>query len=111
MPEPVQQDSPLLAAHRPAISHDFALIGSMMVLAACGLIYEYLLAHYAGRIIGAVETSIYGMIGIMIVAMGIGAFLAKWVNDPFRGFVWLEVSIGFVGGCAILIMATVLMWI
>ena len=106
MRHPVQQEADLLATPRPVLSDDVALIGSMMVLAACGLIYEYLLAHYAGRIIGAVETSIYGMIGIMIVAMGIGAFLAKWVKDPFRGFAWLEVSIAFVGGCSVLIMAT-----
>ncbi|MCZ6525377.1 MAG: polyamine aminopropyltransferase [Gammaproteobacteria bacterium] len=106
MRDPVQQETNFLATPRPVLSHDIALIGSMMVLAACGLIYEYLLAHYAGRIIGAVETSIYGMIGIMIVAMGIGAFLAKWVKDPFRGFAWLEVSIAFVGGCSVLIMAT-----
>jgi len=106
MRDPVQQEANFLATPRPILSDDIALIGSMMVLAACGLIYEYLLAHYAGRIIGAVETSIYGMIGIMIVAMGIGAFLAKWVKDPFRGFAWLEVSIAFVGGCSVLIMAT-----
>lgn len=108
MRDPMQQGTNLLATPRPVLSHDIALIGSMMVLAACGLIYEYLLAHYAGRIIGAVETSIYGMIGIMIVAMGIGAFLAKWVKDPFKGFAWLEVSIGFVGGCSVLIMATMM---
>jgi len=80
----------------------------MMVLAACGLIYEYLLAHYAGRIIGAMESSIYGMIGIMIVAMGVGAFLAKLIKDPYTGFAWLEVCIGFLGGSSILIMAGVI---
>lgn len=90
---------------RLVVRHDIVLIGSMMVLAACGLIYEYLLAHYAGRIIGAMESSIYGMIGIMIVAMGIGAFLAKWIQNPFAGFAWLEVGIGFLGGSSILIMA------
>ncbi len=90
------------------LRHDIFLIGSMAVLAACGLIYEYLLAHYAGRIIGAVESSIYGMIGIMIVAMGIGAFLAKWIEDPFTGFAWIEVSIGFLGGSSILIMAAMM---
>lgn len=89
-------------------THDRVLIGSMAVLAACGLIYEYLLAHYAGRIIGAVESTIYTMIGLMIVAMGIGAFLAKWVEDPFTGFAGLEVAIGFFGGCSVLIIASVM---
>lgn len=90
---------------RRLLGHDVLLIGSMLVLAGCGLIYEYLLAHYAGRILGAVESTIYAMIGIMIVAMGIGAFLARWVKCPFTTFAWLEVSIGLLGGCSILIMA------
>ncbi|MFQ3259666.1 MAG: spermidine synthase, partial [Pseudoalteromonas distincta] len=49
----------------------------MAVLAGCGLIYEYLLSHYAGRVLGSVESAIYAMIGTMIVAMGLGAFLAR----------------------------------
>jgi len=87
------------------LRHDIFLIASITILAGCGLIYEYLLAHYAGRIIGAVEGAIYAMIGIMIVAMGIGAFLAKWIKEPYAGFAWLEVGIGFLGGSAILLMA------
>jgi len=93
---------------RRLLGHDALLIGSMLILAGCGLIYEYLLAHYAGRILGAVESTIYAMIGIMIVAMGIGAFLARWVKCPFTGFAWLEVGIGLLGGCSILIMAGML---
>ncbi|MFV1984067.1 MAG: polyamine aminopropyltransferase [Thiohalomonadales bacterium] len=91
---------------RPYLRDDIFLIISMAILAACGLIYEYLLAHYAGRILGAVETTIYAMIGIMIVAMGIGAFTAKWIKNPFTGFTWLEVTIALLGSSAILIMAT-----
>jgi spermidine synthase len=87
------------------LGHDVLLIGGMLVLAGCGLIYEYLLAHYAGRILGAVESTIYAMIGIMIVAMGIGAFMARWVKCPFTGFAWLEVGIGLLGACSILLMA------
>ncbi|MCU7862075.1 MAG: spermidine synthase, partial [Candidatus Thiodiazotropha sp. (ex Lucinoma kastoroae)] len=87
------------------LGHDVLLIGGMLILAGCGLIYEYLLAHYAGRILGAVESTIYAMIGIMIVAMGIGAFLARWVKCPFTGFAWLEAGIGLLGACSILLMA------
>jgi len=32
---------------------DALLLGIMALLAGCGLIYEYLLSHYAGRILGA----------------------------------------------------------
>ena len=85
--------------------HDVVLIGTMGVVAGCGLIYEYLMAHFAGRILGAVEPTIYAMIGLMIVAMGIGAFMAKWVSSTYRGFAWLEVSIGLIGGFSVLTLS------
>lgn len=84
--------------------HDTALILIMGVLAACGLIYEYLLSHYAGRVLGAIETTLYAMIGLMIVAMGIGAFLARIFKSPFTAFAWLEVSIACLGAVSILIV-------
>lgn len=90
---------------RSRLQHDVVLIGIMAALAACGLIYEYLLAHYASRIMGAYETTIFAMIGIMIVSMGIGAFAAKWLPCPFTGFVWLELTIGLFGGACVLVMA------
>jgi spermidine synthase len=78
----------------------------MGILAACGLIYEYLLSHYAGRVLGAVETAIYTMIGLMIVSMGVGAFAAKLIRNPFLGFAWLESAIAICGVSCILLIAT-----
>ena len=86
--------------------HDILLIGTMGILAACGLIYEYLLSHYAGRILGTMESAIYTMIGLMIVSMGLGAFIAKLVKDPFSGFAWLEAVIAVCGVSCILLIAT-----
>ncbi|MCF6436575.1 polyamine aminopropyltransferase [Pseudoalteromonas sp. MMG021] len=80
----------------------------MAVLAGCGLIYEYLLSHYAGRVLGSVESAIYAMIGTMIVAMGIGAFLARWFKDAFTAFAWLESIIALVGMGCILAIASVI---
>ena len=77
----------------------------MGAVAACGLVYEYLLAHYAGRILGAVEPTVYAMIGLMIVAMGAGAFAARWVASIYRGFAWLELGIGVLGGSSVLVLS------
>lgn len=77
------------------------------VLAGCGLVYQYLLAHTAGRVLGAIEAVIFGMIGVMIVAMGVGSFLAKAVPRPFAGFAWLEVCLALLGGLSILIMGAI----
>ena len=87
--------------------HDAALIGAMGLVAACGLVYEYLMAHYAGRILGAVEPTLYAMIGLMIVAMGVGAFAAKWIAVIYRGFAWLELGIALLGGTSVLLLSAV----
>lgn len=85
---------------------DIAIFIIMGIGAACGLIYEYLLSHYAGRVLGAIETVIFSMIGIMIVSMGVGSFLARYIKCPFTGFAWLEVIIAFLGVSAILIIGS-----
>lgn len=76
----------------------------MAVLAGCGLIYEYLLSHYAGRVLGVMESTIYTMIGLMIVAMGLGAFSARKIRNAFNGFVWLELTVALLGSTSILII-------
>ena len=89
---------------RDTFLHDVVLIGIMVVLAACGLIYEYLLSHYAGRILGVVESTIYIMIGLMIVSMGFGSLAAKTLKDPFTSFAWLESVIALLGVTCILLI-------
>ncbi|MDX8377197.1 MAG: polyamine aminopropyltransferase [Mariprofundales bacterium] len=81
-----------------------ALFLILFVLAACGLIYEYLLSHYAGRVLGAMEAVIYGIIGLMIVSMGLGAFLARYVRQTHTAFAWLEACIALLGSSAVLLL-------
>jgi len=87
---------------------DTLLILTMAVLAGCGLIYEYLLSHYAGRVLGVMESTIYTMIGLMIVSMGLGAFAARKVSCAFNGFVYLELIIALLGASAILIIGALI---
>ncbi|WAJ70335.1 polyamine aminopropyltransferase [Catenovulum adriaticum] len=84
---------------------DILIILLMAVLAGCGLIYEYLLSHYAGRVLGAVEHAIYTTIGLMIVFMGVGSFAARKIKNAYTGFAWLESIIALIGASAILIIA------
>ena len=100
-------DTSSQAAPKGVRWHDAALIGAMGLVAACGLVYEYLMAHYAGRILGAVEPTLYAMIGLMIVAMGVGAFAAKWIAAIYRGFAWLELGIALLGGTSVLLLSAV----
>lgn len=87
--------------------HDVMLFGIMGILAGCGLIYEYLLSHYAARILGAVEQVIFAMIGIMIVSMGLGAFAARVFKSHFNAFAWLELAIALIGATSVLFLAAV----
>lgn len=101
--------SPIRA--RRLLLDDALLITIMAMLAGCGLIYEYLLSHYAGRVLGSIESAIYAMIGLMIVSMGLGAFAARWFKRPETAFAWLEVAIAFVGMLAILAIAACIAFI
>ncbi len=92
------------AARGRATLDDIAVIVLTGVLAGCGLVYEYLLANTAGRMLGAVDAVIFTMIGVMIVSMGVGAFLARLVAAPFTGFAWLEAAVAILGGAAVLIL-------
>jgi spermidine synthase len=55
-------------------------------------------------VLGVMESTIYTMIGLMIVAMGLGAFAARKIRCAFNGFVWLELSIAFLGSISILVI-------
>jgi len=94
-------------APKNLVIHDGLLILTMVVLAACGIIYQYLLSNYAGRVLGIMEHSIFAMIGVMIVSMGVGAFSAKYIKNPYSGFAWIEAAIALFGSTAILFVAGV----
>jgi len=104
----VTTDTPTVTRNGLTRLDDILLLGIMGILAACGLIYEYLLSHYAGRILGALEAAIYTMIGLMIVSMGFGAFAARKIKSAFDGFARLELSVALLGSLAILITAAVI---
>lgn len=93
------------AIHKPysKLKIDATLVLITGILAGCGLIYEYLLSHYAARVLGAVETVIFTIISLMIVSMGVGSFLSSRIKDPFSGFVALELIMALAGSAAVLI--------
>ncbi len=94
-----------VANRRRLILDDLLLLVVMLVLAGCGLIYEFLLSHYAARVLGAAEQAIFAVFTIMITAMGIGAFAAGRIRCPFSGFAWLELLIALIGALSILLTA------
>jgi len=83
---------------------DLAVLTILAIGAGCGLVYEYLLSHYAGRVLGAMEVAIFGIITVMMVFMGVGSFLARNVKNPYAGFAWLEVLLALLGSTSVLLI-------
>ena len=104
-------DDNLSSQNRSIAGKDILLLSIMAIGAACGIVYEYLLAHYAGRVLGSIDVAVYGMIGVMVASMGLGAFYARTIKNPYTGFAWLEAIISIVGGTSILVMAAAVSYV
>ncbi|MGF1454068.1 MAG: polyamine aminopropyltransferase [Alphaproteobacteria bacterium] len=89
----------------PLWLQDGVVLGVMVVLAAACIVYEYLLSHYAGRVLGMMEHAIFAMIGVMIVSMGLGSLAARRIRDPDTGFLVVELSLAVLGASGILLIA------
>jgi spermidine synthase len=81
---------------------------SVLLVAACGLIYELVAGTLASYLVGDSVFQFSTIIGTYLFAMGIGSALSRYLN---RGlvyrFVWIELLLGLIGGfsSALLMMA------
>jgi spermidine synthase len=81
---------------------------SVLLVAACGLIYELVAGTLASYLVGDSVFQFSTIIGTYLFAMGIGSALSRYLN---RGlvyrFVWIELLLGIIGGfsSALLMMA------
>src|ERR1700675_148436 len=81
---------------------------SVLLVAACGLIYELVAGTLASYLVGDSVFQFSTIIGTYLFAMGIGRALSRYLD---RGlvyrFVWIELLLGVIGGfsSALLMMA------
>src|SRR6204780_1542580 len=72
---------------------------SVLLIAACGLIYELVAGTLASYLLGDSVLQFSTVIGTYLFAMGIGSALSRYLN---RGlvyrFVWIELLLGVIGG-------------
>jgi spermidine synthase len=74
----------------------------MLVMGACGIVYEYVLGALGNNLIGSSHEQIFIVIGIMMFAMGLGAALqGNIVGDLLDKFLALEILLGLVGGVSV----------
>jgi spermidine synthase len=72
---------------------------SVLLVAACGLIYELIAGTLASYLVGDSVFQFSTVIGTYLFAMGLGSALSRYLN---RGlvyrFVWIELLLGIIGG-------------
>lgn len=75
------------------------LLGSVLVVATCGLVYELIAATMASYLLGDSVTQWSLVIGVYLSAMGLGSWLSKYVErDLYSRFVTVQLIIAVVGG-------------
>ena len=72
---------------------------SVLLVAACGLIYELVAGTLASYLLGDSVLQFSTVIGTYLFAMGVGSALSRYLN---RGlvyqFIWIELLLGVIGG-------------
>jgi len=75
------------------------LLATVFFVAACGLIYELLIATISAYLLGSSVTQFSLCIGAFIGAMGVGSYVSQFVQRGLlRLFLLVEVALGAVGG-------------
>jgi spermidine synthase len=76
-----------------------ALLVSVLLIAACGLVYELVAGAIASYLLGDSITQFSTVIGTYLFAMGVGSGLSRFVvRGVAARFVLVELMVGLVGG-------------
>jgi spermidine synthase len=74
---------------------------NVLVIATCGLVYELLAGTLASYVLGDSITQFSIIIGIYLSALGVGAWLSRFLEKELaRRFVEVELSVAVLGGAS-----------
>ncbi len=89
-------DEPAVARIHPA---ELLLLGSVFVIAACGLVYELAAGALASYLLGDSVLQFSTVIGAYLFAMGLGSWLSRYLERGLVAhFLRIELLVGVVGG-------------
>lgn len=72
---------------------------NVLIVATCGLVYELLAGTLASYVLGDSVTQFSLIIGIYLFAMGIGAWLSRFIEKSLaRSFIEVELAVAVIGG-------------
>ena len=89
---------------------DLALLASVFVIAACGLLYELAAGALASYVLGDSVLQFSTVIGTYLFAMGVGSWLSRYIENHLAAhFLRIELLVALVGGLlpAVLFLANV----
>ena len=76
-----------------------ALLVAIMVVALCGIVYELIIGAISSYLLGDSVYQFSMTIGFFMFAMGIGAYLSKFITTGLiESFVRVEIALAVVGG-------------
>ena len=83
----------------PVATAEVALLASVFVVAACGLVYELVAGTLASYLLGDSVLQFSTVIGTYLFAMGIGSWLSRYLEHQLVAqFLRIELLVGLVGG-------------
>lgn len=81
------------------------LLITTLLISICSIIYELLISSISSYLQGDSVLQFSITIGLYMSAMGIGSYISKYIkNNLFNKFVFIEISIGILGGFSSLIL-------
>jgi spermidine synthase len=91
------QDSSSIPKPQPV---ELALLASVFVIAACGLVYELAAGALASYLLGDSVLQFSTVIGSYLFAMGIGSWASRYIERQLPAhFLRIELLVALVGGC------------
>ncbi|MQQ10220.1 polyamine aminopropyltransferase [Epibacterium sp. SM1979] len=87
-------------SHAPtgARRREIWLLVATFLVAVAGLIYELIAATLSSYLLGDSVRQFSLVIGVFLSAMGVGAYLSRFVGEALRGFIWAQILLGILGG-------------
>lgn len=81
------------------------LLLTTLLISICSIIYELIISSISSYLQGDSITQFSITIGLYMSAMGIGSYLSKYIkNKLFNRFVFIEMSVGILGGFSSLVL-------
>lgn len=80
-------------------TQQITLLFATFIIAICGLIYELLISTLSSYLLGDSVYQFSIVIGLFMTAMGIGAWLSRFIEgELIKQFIGLQLSVGLIGG-------------